>query len=126
MKICSKSKCNYTLEKIVENDVKIDIENLKPSREEKRAIIIYRLKNNFPMLLVLFFAIAFILIGVAAIGLEIVLIEKKALNYHLANGIWGGLFSILNGLLKVNLSIIRNFYWYNYSFIVVIIKLSNS
>jgi len=70
---------------------------------EKRELLRIKLKNDIPTKMVIFFGIVFILIGLVSIGLEIALIHYRALNYKLANGIWGGYFSILNGLIKINL-----------------------
>lgn len=79
----------------------IDLENLIPTIEEKRQIIKYLLRHNFPIRRFLFFTFLFLLIGVAAIALEVVLIVDKTVNYKLANGIWAGFFSIVNGLSKL-------------------------
>lgn len=83
------------------SDYELDLDNLAPSLDEKRMIIEYLLQNNFPFKLVGFFVIVFILIGVFAIGLEVVLIVNHAYNYKIANGIWAGVFSIVNGISKL-------------------------
>lgn len=74
------------------------------SKQEKREIISYRLNSNFPTILTALFATAFVTIGLAGIGLQIGLIVNQAVNYEICNGIWGGLFAILNGCLKFNMS----------------------
>lgn len=79
----------------------VDIKNLKPTLDEKRAIIKTRLEIRFPLVITSIFAILLILIGLAAIGLELVLIHFRAVNYKFANGIWGGYFCIVNGFLKI-------------------------
>lgn len=68
--------------------------------EEKREIIKERLRNNFPIEYVFHFAIVFIEVGFVEIGLQAALIWDRAPLYFIGSGIWGGLFAILNGLLK--------------------------
>lgn len=89
----------------------VDLENLIPTIEEKRKIIKYLLKHNFPIRPYLFFTLCFLLIGVAAIALEVVLIIDGALNYKIANGIWAGFFSIVNGSSKL---LLCNFKFLNF------------
>lgn len=79
----------------------IDLENISPTLEEKRMIIKHLLKNNFPFKVTGFFATLFILIGLIAIGLGIVSIKYHSVNFKIGNGIWAGVFSILNGLNKI-------------------------
>lgn len=88
----------------------VDIKNLKPTLDEKRAIIKTRLEIRFPLVITSIFAILLILIGLAAIALELVLIHFRAVNYKFANGIWGGYFCIVNGFLKIILGkLFKNF-----------------
>lgn len=83
------------------SEYEIDLENISPTLEEKRMIIEHLLKNNFPFKVTGFFATVFILIGLIAIGLGIVSIEYHSVNFRIGNGIWAGVFSILNGLSKI-------------------------
>lgn len=80
-----------------------NVRNPKLTRKEKRAIIKHQLQNNLPAKNVVFFGIIFILIGLTAIGLQIALIVYKSAGFHIGNGIWGGGFAILNGLIKLNI-----------------------
>lgn len=88
----------------------IDIENnlrrfksKKPTIVDKRIMIKERLDKNFPSMTVLYYAHVFIGIGLTAIGLQIALIANKAVLYRMGNGIWGGCFAIINGLIKLYL-----------------------
>lgn len=71
--------------------------------DEKIEFISNQLKNNFPFKRVIIIGIIMILIGFAAIGLQVLLIINKALYYEIGNGIWGGCLAIVSGLLKINL-----------------------
>ena len=71
--------------------------------EEKRDIIRYNLATNLPVYLPIIFGTILILIGLSGISLQICLIINKSINYEIGNGIWGGFFAILNGLIKLNI-----------------------
>lgn len=83
--------------------VQVNVRNPKLTRLEKRAIIKHQLQNNFPVGNVLIFGFIFILIGFAGIGLQIAIIVNQGPGYYIGNGIWGGFFAILNGLIKLNI-----------------------
>lgn len=71
--------------------------------EEKRDIIRYNLATNLPVYLPIIFGTILILIGLSGICLQIWLILNKSINSEIGNGIWGGIFAILNGLIKLNI-----------------------
>lgn len=77
--------------------------NDKLDKEEKREITKDQLAVNFPTYLTLSFGLIYLLIGLVAIALQVVLIFNMALNYEIANGIWGGFFAILNGFIKLTM-----------------------
>lgn len=73
----------------------------KLTRVEKRAIIQELLRTNFPFKSVLFFGMSFVLIGLAAVTLQIILIANQSPGSNIAGGIWGGFFAFLNGLHRL-------------------------
>ena len=82
---------------------------------DKREIIKRQLETNFPMKTTVLFGSELVLIGIVGIFLQIGLIANKALNYEIGNGIWGGFFAILNGLVRLNMGIIRDHLSYDNS-----------
>ena len=62
---------------------------------QQREFINRRLKENFPTKYVLLHSVSLILIGLAAIGLQIALIVLRSTNYYVGQGIWAGLVCIL-------------------------------
>lgn len=87
--------------------------------EAKRAYIKNRLANNFPYCLTFIYAISLITIGNVQISFQAILISKRALNWQICNGIWGGLLCISVALINITLSIFFDF------FVYLIINLSN-
>ena len=71
--------------------------------EARREILMKKLQTNFPIITAILFGSAFLIIGLAAISLQIVLIVNTAYNYGICNGIWGGFFALLNGSMKFNM-----------------------
>ena len=57
---------------------------------QQRAFIEKRLKENFPVIEVIFYAIFMLAIGLASIALQIALIDNKVLGSEIAGGIWAG------------------------------------
>lgn len=84
------------------NTKKIKQKN-KLTIEEKRDIIRYNLATNLPIYLPIIFGTILCLIGLSGISLQICLIINQSINYEIGNGIWGGFFAILNGLIKINI-----------------------
>lgn len=80
-------------------------QNQRLTLTEKQEFVSDKLKTRFPIKITLFTGLAMILIGMSAIVLEIILIVNKAMNYQIGNGIWGGCFAIISGLLKLNMRI---------------------
>lgn len=82
--------------------------------DEKFEFITDRLQNHFPIKTVYVIGVIMILIGIAAIVLQIILIVNQAIHYEIGNGIWGGCFAIISGLLKINMGIfLPKFYKYS-------------
>lgn len=83
---------------------------------DKRAIIKQQLKTNVPMKTAFLFGMLQVIIGLAAVELQIALIVYTAINYQIGNGIWAGFIVMLNGVIKLNIGkrkrikLIRNFY----------------
>lgn len=84
-----------------------DQKKQKLTIEEKREITEHQLACNFPTCLPIFFGVVYLTIGVTAMGLQIWLIVNMSVNHFIANGLWGGLFAITNGLIKLNMGINR-------------------
>lgn len=80
-----------------------DQKKQKLTIEEKREITEHQLACNFPTCLPIFFGVVYLTIGVTAMGLQIWLIVNMSVNHFIANGLWGGLFAITNGLIKLNM-----------------------
>lgn len=83
--------------------LKKDFEPEEKTLEARREILMKKLQTNFPIITVILFGSAFLIIGLAAISLQIVLIVNAAYNYGIGNGIWGGFFALLNGFMKFNM-----------------------
>lgn len=62
---------------------------------------VQRLKDNFPIKYVLLFSSCLILIGITEIILQIVLMVNKGPLNYVGHGIWGGMISILLGLVGI-------------------------
>lgn len=90
---------------IISEPVQNQLYDRFPTTRDKRELIKHQLQTNFPTILTIVIGLVLILIGLAGIGLQIALIINMALNYKIGNGIWGGFFSILNGLIKLNMGI---------------------
>lgn len=74
-----------------------------PTTDEKRELIKNQLETSFPTITTYLYSLLFIGVGLAGIGLHIGLIVNQGLHYEIGNGIWGGLFAVINGLIKLNL-----------------------
>ena len=76
---------------------------------QQRIYLEKRLKENFPVTYVLFYAFAMLTIGLASIALQIALIVNKSNGSKIANGIWSGCACIGLGavalLLCINYSV---------------------
>jgi len=86
-----------------EGYVNYQVPNRSSLLEMKRENIKNHLNTNFPTIITCVYAFLFIAIGLSAIGLQAALISNMALNYQIGNGIWGGFFAIVNGLIKLNM-----------------------
>lgn len=94
-----------------QNKVEVSLKSSKIASDEpnrksidaKRDLMKMKLETNFPLLTTLIFALVFIEIGLAAIALQIGLVINMALNHQIGNGFWGGIFAIVNGLIKLNM-----------------------
>jgi hypothetical protein len=95
-------------ENVISEPVQNQLYDRFPTLRDKRELIKHQLEINFPNKLTIVIGVVLILIGLAGIGLQIALIINMALNYKIGNGIWGGFFSILNGLIKLNMGITHN------------------
>lgn len=71
--------------------------------EDKREIIKRQLQTSFPTKTTILFGFIPIIIGITAIGLQIGLIVNNAIHSEIGNGIWGGIFAIVNGLIRLNM-----------------------
>lgn len=83
-----------------------DINNqktLNKSLVDKRAIIRQQLKTNAPTKTAFLFGMLQVIIGLAAVELQIALIVYTAINYQIGNGIWAGFIVMLNGVIKLNI-----------------------
>ena len=70
---------------------------------DKRAIIKHQLETNFPTKTTVLFGLELVIIGLAGIGLQIGLIVNNGVHYEYGNGIWGGFFALVNGLIRLNM-----------------------
>ena len=70
---------------------------------DKRAIIKHQLETNFPTKTTVIYGLELVIIGLAGIGLQIGLIVNNGVHYEYGNGIWGGFFALVNGLIRLNM-----------------------
>lgn len=84
----------------------------KPTTKEKIEYVKIRLKNNFPSKVTFVVGLLHVLIGLAAIAIQIFLITNVAINYTLGGGIWGGFFAVVSGLIKLNLCKLMSFFMF--------------
>ena len=75
--------------------------------EDKREIIKRQLETSFPTKTTILFGFIPIIIGITAIGLQIGLLVNNAIHCEIGNGIWGGIFAIINGLIRLNMGKIK-------------------
>lgn len=73
----------------------------KLTTAEKRKFIKQQIETSFPGVTLFYYAHVFIGFGVTAIVLQSILIANKAPLSKIGNGIWGGCFAILNGVIKL-------------------------